>query len=88
MEIHDVVVPIIDILPITQINSAKEDGKIAQENYTPSDMLKDFIDQKTIFETDAFRSGTSFKTNQPKTFSYSKKKFGKEKKTFFDFLVR
>ena len=79
MEVHDVVVPIIDILPITQINSAKEDGEIAQENYTPSDMLKDFIDQKTIFETDALRSGTRFKANQPKTFHNSKKSLEKKK---------
>ena len=88
MEVHDVVVPIIDILPITQINSAKEDGEIAQENYTPSDMLKDFIDQKTIFETDVpcVQEQDSKQISQ-KLFIIQKKVW-KRKKTFFDFLVR
>ena len=36
-----VVVPIIDTLPSTQTNSAKEDGEIAQENYSPSEMFED-----------------------------------------------
>ena len=36
-----VVVPIIDTLPSTQTNLAKEDGEIAQENYSPSEMFED-----------------------------------------------
>ena len=33
--------PIINILPSTQTNSAKEDGELTQENYTPSEMFQD-----------------------------------------------
>ena len=70
-------VPIIDTLPSTQTNSAKEDGDIAQENYFSSEMFQDLKNQRTIFEPDASRSEKSLKANQPKNFSYPKKKFGK-----------
>ena len=75
-------VPIIDTLPSTQTNSAKEDGDIAQENYFSSEMFQDLKNQRTIFEPDASRSEKSLKANQPKNFSYPKKKFGKEERSF------
>ena len=66
-------VPIIDTLPSTQTNSEKEDREIAQEYYSPSEMLQDLKSQRTIFKLDALRSGTKLKVNQPKNFSYPKK---------------
>ena len=39
--------PIINILPSTQTNSAKEDGELTQENYTPSEMFQDLKNQRT-----------------------------------------
>ena len=66
-------VPIIDTLPSTQTNTAKEDREIAQEYYSPSEMLQDLKSQRTIFKLDASRSGTKLKVNQPKNFSYPKK---------------
>ena len=66
--------PMIDTLPSSQTNSGKEDGKIAQGNYSPSEMLQDLKNQRIIFEPDALRSGKRLKANQPKNFSYSKKK--------------
>ena len=86
-------VPIIDTLPsiTSEIRwyytlPAKEDGEIAQGNYSPSEMFQDLKNQKKIFEPDASLSGKKLKANQPKNFSYPKKKFGKEEK-FFAFLV-
>ena len=84
-------VQIIDILPSTQTNSAKENVEIAQENYSPSGMLdfkkflkikKDLKNQRTIFDADASSSGKRLKPNQPKNFLYPKKKFGKEERRF------
>ena len=75
-------VPIIDTLPSTQTNSAKGDGEIAQENYSPSEMFQDLKNQRTIFEPDASRSGTRSKANQPKNFSYTKKKLEKKRDVF------
>ena len=77
-----VVVPIIDTLPSTQTNSTKEDGEIAQGNYSPSEMFQDLKNQRTIFRPDALHSVTRLKANQPKNFSYPKKKFGKEDRSF------
>ena len=73
---------IIDTLPSTQTNSVKEDGEIAQENYSPSEMFQDLKNQRTIFEPDASCSGKRLKANQPKIFSYPKKKFGKKERSF------
>ena len=47
--------PIIDTLLCTQTNSAKEDGEIAHENHSPSEMFQDLKNQRTIFELDASR---------------------------------
>ena len=74
-------VPIIDTLPSTHINSAKEHGKILQENYFTSEMFQDLKNQRTIFEPDTSRSGKRLKANQPKSFSYHKKKFRKEERS-------
>ena len=41
IEVPDVLVPIIDILPSSQTNPAKKDGEIAQENHSPSEMFQD-----------------------------------------------
>ena len=49
-------VPITDILPSTQNNSAKENGGITQKKYSPSEMFQDLKNQRTIFEPDASRS--------------------------------
>ena len=73
---------IIETLPSTQTNSVKEDGEIAQENYSPSEMFQDLKNQRTIFEPDASCSGKRLKANQPKIFSYPKKKFGKKERSF------
>ena len=84
-------VPIIDTLPSTQTNSAKEDGETAQENYSLSEMFQDLKNQRTIFEPDASRSGTRLKAiikkkkkKKKKTLflSYLKRKFGKEERSF------
>ena len=75
-------VPLIDTLLSTQASSAKEDGEIAQENYSPSEMFQDLKNQRTIFETDASCSGKRLKANQQKNFSYRKKKFGKRGRSF------
>ena len=56
-------VPIIDTLPSTQTNSAKENVEIAQENYSPSEMFQDLKNQRTIFEPDASRSGKRLKVS-------------------------
>ena len=69
--------PIIDKLPSNQVNSAKGDSEIAQENYSLSEMLRDLKNQRTIFEPGASPSGTRLKANLPKNFSYPKKKFEK-----------
>ena len=79
-------VPIIDTLPSTQTNSAKEDSEIVQENYSAPEMFQDLKNQRTILEPDASLSGKRLKANHPKNFSYPKKKFGKEER-FFVFLV-
>ena len=50
IEVPDVVVPIIDTLPSTQTNSAKEDGEMEEENYSPSEMFQDLKTQKIIIE--------------------------------------
>ena len=65
-------VPIINTLPSTQTSSTKEDGEIAQENYSPSEILQDLKNQRTNFEPDASCSGKRVKANQPKNFSYPK----------------
>ena len=75
-------VPITDTLPSTQTHSAKEDGEIPQENYSPSEMFLDLKNQRTIFEPDASCSKKRLKVNQPRSFSYPKKKFGKEERSF------
>ena len=84
-------VQIIDILPSTQTNSAKENVEIAQENYSPSGMLdfkkflkikKDLKNQRTIFDADASSSGKRLKANQPKNFLYSKKNLEKKREVF------
>ena len=42
IDVPDVLVPIIDTLPISTLaNSGKEDGEIAQDNYSPSKMFQD-----------------------------------------------
>ena len=75
-------VPIIDTLPSTQTNSAKEDGEIGQENYSPSEMFQDLKNRRTIFEPDASRSGKTLKANQPKKFSYPRKNLEKKREVF------
>ena len=50
IDVSDVVVLILDTLRRTQTNSAKEDGEIAQENYSSSKMFQDLKKQRTIFE--------------------------------------
>ena len=85
MKVADVVVPIVDTLPNTQINSATN-GEIAQENYSPSEMFQDLKNKRTIFEPDASYSGKRLKANQPKNFSYLKKKFGKNRGEVFCLL--
>ena len=80
--------PIIDTLPSTQTNSAKEDGEIAQENYFPSEMLQDLKNQRTIFELDVLRSRTRLKANQPKKLFISQGKLWKRREKFFAFLVQ
>ena len=77
IKVADVVVPIIDTFQCTQTNSAKKDGEIAQKNYSPPEMFQDLKNQRTIFEPDVWCSGKRLKANQPKNFSYPKKKFGK-----------
>ena len=57
-------VPIIDTQPSTQTNTAKEDREIAQEYYSPSQMLQDLKSQRAIFKLDASRSGIKLKVNQ------------------------
>ena len=47
----------------------------------------DHQNQRTIFEPDASCSEKRLKANQPKNFSYPKKKFGKKREVFI-FLVR
>ena len=71
-------VPITDTLLSTQTYSVKEDGEIPQEKYSPSEMFLDLKNQRTIFEPDASCSEKRLKINQPRSFSYPKKKFGKE----------
>ena len=73
------VIHYIDTLPNTQTNSTKEDGEIA---YLPSEMFQDLQNQRKIFDLDASLSGTRLKVNQSKNFSYPKKKFGKEERSF------
>ena len=77
-------VPIIDTLPSTQTNSAKEDGETAQENYSLSEMFQDLKNQRTIFEPDASRSGTRLKAiikkKKKKHFSYPISRENLEKK--------
>ena len=58
IKVPDVVVPIIDTIPSTQTNSAKEDGEIAQENHSSSEMFQDLENQRTIFKPDVSRSRT------------------------------
>ena len=82
IEAPDVVVSITETLPSTQINSVKGDGEITQENYSPSEMVQNLKNQITIFEPDASLSGKRLKANQPRNFSYPKKKFGKEEISF------
>ena len=53
-----------------------------QENYSPSEMFQDLKNQSTIFRPDASRSGERLKANQTKNFSYHKKKFRKEERSF------
>ena len=90
-------VPIIDTLPSTQTNSAKEDGETAQENYSLSEMFQDLKNQRTIFEPDASRSGTRLKAiikkkkkkKKKKTFPIlSQEKIWKRREKFFAFLVQ
>ena len=69
-------VPIIDTLPNTQTNSAKEGGlELAEKYYPPSEVFQDLKNRRTIFELDASRSVTGLKANQPKNFLYPRKKF-------------
>ena len=82
IEVPDVVVPIIDTLPSTQTNSAKEDDEIAQENYSPYEMFQDLKNQRKIFEPDASRLGTRLKANQPKIFLDPAKNFGIGERSF------
>ena len=39
IQVPTALVPIIDTLPSTKTNSAKEDGEITEENYSPSEMF-------------------------------------------------
>ena len=45
IEVPNFVVPTFNTLPSTQTNSAKEDGEIAQENYSPPEMFQDLKNQ-------------------------------------------
>ena len=88
-------VPIIDTLPSSQTNSAKEDGETAQENYSLSEMFQDLKNQRTIFEPDASRSGTRLKAiikkkkKKKNTFPIlSQEKIWKRREKFFAFLVQ
>ena len=82
IEAPDVVVSITETLPSTQINSVKGGSETTQENYSPSEMVQNLKNQITIFEPDASLSGKRLKANQPRNFSYPKKKFGKEEIRF------
>ena len=50
IDVSDLVVLILNTLRRIQTNSAKEDGEIAQENYSSSKMFQDLKNQRTIFE--------------------------------------
>ena len=45
-------------------------------------MFQDLKNERTVFEADASRSRKRLKGNQPKNFSYPKKKIGKEERSF------
>ena len=79
-------VPIIDTLPSTQTNSAKEDGETAQENYSLSEMFQDLKNQRTIFEPEKKKKKKKKKKN---TFPIlSQEKIWKRREKFFAFLVQ
>ena len=52
------------------------------ENYPPERMLADLKYQNIIYRPDASREGKEMKANQPRNYSYHKRKFGKDERSF------
>ena len=52
IEVPVIAVSMTDTLPTSQANSAKYDGEIAQEKYSPSEIFQELKTQSTIFEPD------------------------------------
>ena len=52
------------------------------ENYPLERMLADFKHQNIIYPTDASLEGKEIKANQPRNYSYRKRKFGKDERSF------
>ena len=75
-------VSIIEILPSTQTISAKENGEIAQENYSASDMFQDLKKSKNNFRTGCFAFIRKIKSKSAKRLFISQEKFGKEERSF------
>ena len=83
IEVPDVLVPIIDILPSTQTNSAIEDGEIAQENHSPSEMFQDSKKSKNNFRSECFAFMNKIESKSAtKNFQTPRKKIGKGERSF------
>ena len=52
------------------------------ENYPLERMLADLKHQNIIYAPDASREGKEMQANQPRNYSYSKRKFGKDERGF------
>ena len=52
------------------------------ENYLLERMLTDLSHQNIIYPPDAFREGREIKANQSRNYSYPKRKFGKDERSF------
>ena len=52
------------------------------ENYPLARMLADLKHQNIIYPPDASREGKEMKENQPRNYSYPRRKFGKDERSF------
>lgn len=66
----------------SSVQNLSENKYQNEENYSPAKMAEDLSKQNEFFGPDASRRENELKANQPRTFSYPTRTFGKEQRSF------
>ena len=67
---------------VVNSNANVETNNTKDDKYTLLEMSKELESRSTVFGPDSARAGEELKPNQPKDFSYPKRKFGKDERSF------